>query len=94
MTTALESRLRICDHVHSRRFDNELVLLDLKGGNYYGIDEIGARAWDAFAKGQSLSEIVEPLMVEWAVSREVLEHDLQAFASELLAKGLVEWAPA
>ncbi len=36
-------RFRVAAHVHARRFDDEVVVLDLGAGEYYSLDAVGSR---------------------------------------------------
>jgi len=69
-----------------------LVILDLAKGDYFGIDEIGARLWRGLERGQSCEEIAGALIVDYDTDRERLLTDLLNLANELLVKGLVELA--
>jgi hypothetical protein len=83
------ARFRASPHVHARAFDEELVLLDLQGGSYYGLNEIGAKLWGGLTQGQSVAEIASALQGEYQVSETTLVNDLLAITSELLQKGLL-----
>ncbi len=71
------AKLRVADHVHWRRFDSELVVLDLRGGEYYGLNEIGAALFEGVARGDGLPEIVTALLGSFDVERGTLEEDLE-----------------
>lgn len=86
------SRLRPADHVYARELDGELVLLDLGGGEYYGLDAIGARVWRALEEGDggvALAAVAAELVPDYDVAADVLLEDLLALAGELEARGLV-----
>lgn len=89
MTVGRDARLKASPHVHARPFDDELVLLDLEGGSYYGLDEIGARFWAGLSEGRSPREVAESLNGLYRVDPETLLNDLVALADQLLEKGLV-----
>jgi hypothetical protein len=83
------SRFRVAAEVHVQRFGTELVVLDLTGGEYYALDEIGARVWEDLAKGCPFADVVGSLAHEYQVDPDRLLTDLQAFTDELIARGLV-----
>ena len=68
----------------------EIVVLDLKSGCYYGLDALGARVWSLIEQPASLSTIRDAIMAEYEVDAERCEHDIQAFLDKMQAAGLVE----
>jgi len=92
MKVGPNDRVRVTREVHVREFDGDLVILDLAKGDYFGIDEIGARLWRGLERGQSCEEIAGALIVDYDTDRERLLTDLLNLANELLVKGLVELA--
>ncbi len=84
------SHLQASTHVHARTFDEELVILDLERGQYYALDEVGARAWQRLTGGASLGEAADALLREYDVARATLVADLIGLASEWIALGLVQ----
>ncbi len=83
--------------VHVRRtegilfqeLDGEAVLLNLDKGEYYGLNAVGMRAWALLAQPCDLAGLVEALVGEFDVQREVLQADLSAFLQELEREGLL-----
>jgi hypothetical protein len=72
-----------------RAVGEELVLLDVERGTYYGLDPVGARIWALIASGTSLGAIVDRLVDEYEVTREELERDVEKLVGELEGRGLV-----
>lgn len=71
------------------RVGEELVLLDLNRGVYYGLDPIGARVWQLLTEGVEEGEIVDRLTEEYDVKRETLAADLERLIAELRGCGLL-----
>lgn len=67
----------------STTIDDEIVILSIESGMYYGIDCIGSRIWDLIKTPTPLSVIIETLMEEFDVSRPTCEKDVFAFLTEL-----------
>ncbi len=89
MSVGSAHRFRVAPQVHSRRFGAELVILDLRGGEYFALDEMGARVWNEITRGCAVQEVIENLAREYQVDDARLRSDLEAFADELVAKGLL-----
>lgn len=85
----LSDRLTVPAEVMDRRVGEETVILHLATGTYYGLDPVGARIWELMAASQSLAEIRDQMLQEYAVETTQLERDLLKLAQDLLAQGLV-----
>jgi hypothetical protein len=66
-----------------------MVLLDPSGGEYFGLDEVGARIWELLPGHPTASGLGERLTEEYDAPRERLEADAAAFLGELDRLGLV-----
>lgn len=86
----LDSELEVCDRVVYRELDGEMVLLDLGAGQYYGLDEVGTRAFSLLESTPRLGQIHESLLAEFEVSSERLSADLVELFEDLRGHGLVQ----
>ena len=68
----------------------EVVILDLKSGNYYGLDAVGARVWTLIEAPTSLADIRRVIMDEYEVDAQTCERDILAFINQMQAVGIVE----
>ena len=85
----MTDHLQIADGVVYKRVGDETILLDFDAGVYYGLDSVGARIWELLADARSLDAIVDTLLEEYDVTRDVLEKDIAALLSELESKQLI-----
>lgn len=85
-----DARYRHAAQVTSTREGDRTVLLDHRGGAYFGLDEVGTRVWDLLGGGTSLGAVVDVLADEYDVPRDVLEHDVSAIVSRLIKSNLLE----
>ncbi len=67
----------------------ELVILDLKHGVYYGLDEVGSQIWALIQEPKAVDEIRDMLLDKYEVDPERCERELLALLEELVAKDLV-----
>jgi hypothetical protein len=93
MSVSLGDRLLAGEHVLFRQLDDEAVLLDLQSGTYFGLNDVGARAWQLILEHGHLSKVVEVLQKEYAAAPEVVERDLLALAGQLVSQKLVHVKP-
>jgi hypothetical protein len=89
MKVALNAKFAVADSVHSRRFDEMVVVVDLSGGQYFGLDEIGAVVWDGLVEGRSPEEIAASLLSAYEVDESGAREDVMRFVQELADAGLV-----
>lgn len=75
----------LCQHVA-----DEMVLLHLESGVYYGLEPIGTRMLDLACELPQVEEVVSQLANEYDATIEVLERDLERLMDELESKGLIE----
>ena len=68
----------------------EAVILDLKQGVYYGLDEVGARIWALLQQPRSVEAIRDAILAEYDVEPERCERDLLELLGELSAAQLIE----
>jgi hypothetical protein len=77
------------ENVHGRRFDDELVILDLTGGSYYALNAVGAHVWEGLVAGRTPAQVAESVTARYQVDYERAVNDCVALADELVARGLL-----
>lgn len=82
----------VAGDIHVRTFDGDLVILNLDSGDYFGVNEVGARLWAGLAAGRTPREIALELGEEFDVDARTLLDDLVSLTSDFLARGLVRQA--
>lgn len=88
----LTDTMMIPPQVMTRRVGDEVVVLDLATGTYFGLDPVGARMWELMGEGKTLREICDRMLEEYEVMREELERDALRLAEELNGQGLIQTA--
>jgi hypothetical protein len=68
----------------------DLAVLALDEGAYYGLNPTGNRIWELLQKPTRVAEIYTALVDEFEVDAEVARRDLLALLAELHAAGLIE----
>jgi hypothetical protein len=90
MTSSAEPRFAVPEHVHFRHFDQEIVLLDLAGGKYFALDEVGAEVWRRLADGKSVDQIAADLVTLFDTDETTARADVASLLGELAAAGLIK----
>jgi hypothetical protein len=84
------AEIKIAEDVLVRELDGEGVLLNLKSGHYFGLDETGMRFWQALTTATSVQEACATLLLEYDVGPEQLAGDVESFIKTLAAAELVQ----
>lgn len=75
--------------VLSRVLEGEAVLLDTVGGAYFGLNAVGTRAWELIGPGTTRAALVDALLSEFDVTREVLSRDVDSLLDGLAQRKLI-----
>jgi len=71
----------------------EVVILNHNKGEYYGLDEVGARVWSSLEeKPQSLDELCDAVLEDYDIDKETCLNDINALLKDLISEKLVEVA--
>ena len=72
-----------------QKVGEEIVLLSLDSGVYFGLDPVGARIWELISEQKSLDEVAETIAAEYDAPRETIDGDLESLVKELQEKKLI-----
>jgi hypothetical protein len=78
------------EKVVSANLEDEVVILSLKDGVYYGLNPVGARIWNLLQEPRTVSEIRDIILQEYETSPQRCEEDLRRLLQEMDDKGLIE----
>lgn len=92
MTDNLDTPWQISDQAIANAVGDEMVVLHLANGTYFGLDPVGALLWEALAAGQTPAHACEQILDRFDVSRETVEQDLLRFLGELEQGDLITQA--
>jgi hypothetical protein len=79
----------IKEHLYSD-LNGEAVILSMKNGKYYGLNEVGRTIWNAIKDPTYLSEIQARVMREYDVDENTCRHEVHSFVRKMHLEGLVE----
>jgi hypothetical protein len=63
--------------------DNEVVLLDVAAGAYYGFSELGCEVWNRIAAPTNVGDLCAALAAEFDADIETITRDVLDFLSQL-----------
>ncbi len=70
----------------------EVVMLSVEKGKYFGLNEIGAAIWERIERPLGVGALCEALQGVFDVSPERCEAEILPFLDLMLAKGLIRLA--
>ncbi|NEO30606.1 MAG: lasso peptide biosynthesis PqqD family chaperone [Symploca sp. SIO3C6] len=74
----------------SSDLEGESVILHLKSGTYYGLNDVGASIWNLIQEPKKVSELREAILEEYEVEPEQCEREILELLQQLAAKELIE----
>lgn len=70
--------------------EDEVVILGMKDGVYYGLNPVGAFIWSKIQEPKTVEEIRDLILEEFDVDLEECESDLIELLQDLLEHNLIE----
>jgi hypothetical protein len=89
VSSELPSTVSIPESVLWQEVGDEIVLLDVDGGAYHGLNEVGGRIWRALEEYPDVTSAYEHLCAIYDVDPVVLRRDLDEFIKRLVGMGLL-----
>ncbi len=69
---------------------DEVAILSLQSGVYYGLNEVGGRIWELIQERIPVEQVYELLLMEYDVAPERCQEDLLTLLQILATKGLID----
>lgn len=88
-TLSLSTPLTVSEDQVSCDLAGEAVILNLKSGKYFGLNEVGARIWELLKEQRTPEAILGVLLEEYDVDSEQCQHDLVELLQQLTEQGLI-----
>lgn len=85
-----ESTVVVTQEQISTDMVNETVILNVENGVYYGLDEVGTFIWHQIQSPHRVDEIVNALLEEYDVARDLAGGDTIRLLTDLEAIGLIK----
>ncbi len=70
--------------------DDEVVMMNLERGNYYGLNAVGSRIWKLLKEPMSVADLCRQLQQEYRVEPEQCRQDVLELLEQLNAETLLE----
>lgn len=86
----LDTMLVQVEDILTTPLDDELALLNLDTGKYYGMDSVSSRIWELIEQPQAVSALCEQLLSEFEVDEITCRQEVLHFLQELANANLVQ----
>ena len=73
----------------ARRVGDELVILNVGSGTYFGLDHVGARIWQLLEEGLAADDIANKVATETGAPLDRVSADVQTFIDSLKAEAIL-----
>jgi hypothetical protein len=77
--------------VISSKLDEELVLLSIENGEYYGFNAVAVRIWELIEKPLTLHQLIIQLLSEFDIDERTCELETIQFLNTLAEKKLIDF---
>ncbi len=80
------------DHISSH-LDDELVVMSITSGKYYGLDPIAEQIWQLLEQPRNVGEICAWVLKRYQVGERQCESDIRALLQKMLRENLITLGP-
>lgn len=87
---SVSSIVNVNKQAFSCNLDQEVVVLGIKDGVYYGLDNLGSFIWNIIQEPIKVEKVRDTILEKYEVEKSVCESDLMNFLQNLHEKGLLE----
>ena len=85
-----ESIVKVANEQVSCDLAGEAVILSLTSGQYFGLNEMGARIWNLIQEPKTVGSVLEAILQEYDVTPDQLEGDIFALLEKMAINELIE----
>ena len=89
-TVSLTSTVCRSEELLTAEIDNELVLMAVQVGNYYGLDVIAADIWRRLENPVAVAKLCEELVNEYDADSETINRDVLTLLEKLEKESLIQ----
>ena len=86
----MNKKWKVSEEVLSSKIDEEVILMSIEAGYYFGLDPVGSNIWELLSKQPaSVDELVLSMMEEYEVDEDTCRKDVQAFIDDMSSRKLI-----
>jgi hypothetical protein len=84
-----ETQVAVSHNQVSTDLGEEVAILNLESGVYYGLSNVGAAIWNLICEPTTVAQIHESILAQYDVTSETLYNDLIDLLNQLAEAGLI-----
>lgn len=69
--------------------DGDTVMMRIRSGMYYGLEDVGSRIWELITEPRQVSQVIDGLMEEYKVERAQCQANTLDLLNHLYEEGLI-----
>ena len=81
--------LQRCTDVVFSHIDDEVVMMNIETGEYYGLNAVASRIWEALENPITFDRLINLLMQEFDIDETTCHNDVARFLNQMAEKKLV-----
>ncbi|NNE99289.1 MAG: PqqD family protein [Pyrinomonadaceae bacterium] len=85
-----ETVIRRSETLLSNNLGEDIVMMDIEDGSYYGLENVAAQIWKMTEQPISVGSLCDQLTNEYDVSPEKCKQDVMTFLDDLLKRKIAE----
>ena len=78
----------------AKQLEGSVVILNPESGEYYSLDDVGARIWELLDGTRTTDDIVEVICAEYEAGETKVRADVESLLADLRAEKLIDVGPA
>jgi coenzyme PQQ synthesis protein D (PqqD) len=86
----LNSIIRRDPEVIAAEADQDLIMVSIATGHYYGLSDVARQIWEAIERPKRVSDLVDDLITSYHVDLSTCEDQTLSFLEALREEGLLE----
>lgn len=90
-TLSLNSTICRSKELLSTQIDDEMVLMSIERGNYYGLDAIATDIWQRLEQPLAVVDLCAVLAKEYDADTETISRDVLALLEQFVTEGFIEF---
>ncbi|CAD6875579.1 PqqD family peptide modification chaperone [Methylomonas fluvii] len=75
----------------STQIDDEMVLMSIDRGNYYGLDAIATDIWQRLEQPVAVSDLCAALVKEYDADTETISRDVLSLLEQFASEGFIDF---
>src|SRR5262245_62952277 len=89
-TLKLDSIVQRDPDVIAAEADQDLVMVSIANGAYYGVSDVAREIWEAIEQPKKVSDLIDDLTANYKVERSLCEQEILSFLQSLLTEHLLQ----